>query len=373
MLLFVTALVDSRMLVRDAAGDLVPCPCACRTHSQSFRNCQPSLLCTSAALPTPVVRNELWSYVTLLDVGENFKVPLANLLTMHYSLRHAGAQQQLTVAHSQALPCRVPSILKSHGMNLHRVETALAPHTKGHGQRTFGKLALWGLTRFDLIVTLDLDMIIRCNLDGVFSLLMADLHHSPFAAVPELFAYAEEKNLTQHNSGLTVLRPNKTTAELMMQALQVVQPLPSMRQYGDQEFAFWFFTHLQPSHFLELPTCFNAIRYRNRMNVQGSAHACVWHLTGSKPFSQCHKSQNATRLRDCNRPGSPFYDPFLFNLWWKVFKELKDAWGRGAPLRASRVKARQETIVHTTLRQRVSTKPPELSRKLPPLFEIEGR
>lgn len=138
------------------------------------------------------------------------------------------------------------------GNNIKFIEVKLNLNVKTkneyYWEKTFDKLAMFGLTQFDKIVFLDCDMIILKNIDDLFM-------RENMSAVVAGKCIAGNENFTKLNSGLMVIKPNNETLNNLIKLIPEVVEKKSF--CGDQDVIQEYFVDWEENSHLELPQEYN--------------------------------------------------------------------------------------------------------------------
>ena len=330
-----------KKLVRFACPRLVPRDsCACLG---CFTVCRPSALCPApggaAVEPPPAPTSGSFAYAIVLAAaaGDGRQSPAWEERYLHgafrvaLTLRHVGsAFPTVLMQQNVSADALVPfTRLGVRVLPLPPLEPPAASARRDvRMAKTFVKLHLFSLTEFDRVIALDVDIIVRRNIDHLFSAAVRapaavlDSHwadrgvmqgraggHTTARRGPPVFPF---------NSGLLVLAPS---ARLHARMLATVNELPSY-DAGDQGFLASFFgREVGPWH--ELPRRY-ALNYQNMMADELDS-ALTWHAmhgTSGGAFRQqcdlvplCLKSAPASWCNGRNLGYHPRTCPPT--AWWR--------------------------------------------------------
>ena len=330
-----------KKLVRFACPRLVPRDsCACLG---CFTVCRPSALCPApggaAVEPPPAPASGSFAYAIVLAAAadDGRQSPAWEERYLHgafrvaLTLRHVGsAFQTVLLQQNMSADALVPfTRLGVRVLPLPPLEPPAASARRDvRMAKTFVKLHLFSLTQFERVVALDVDIIVRRNIDHLFSAAVRapaavlDSHwadrgvmqgraggHTTARGGPPVFPF---------NSGLLVLTPS---ARLHARMLATVNELPSY-DAGDQGFLASFFgREVGPWH--ELPRRY-ALNYQNMMADELDS-ALTWHAmhgTSDGAFRQqcdlvplCLKSAPASWCNGRNLGYHPRTCPPT--AWWR--------------------------------------------------------
>lgn len=181
-------------------------------------------------------------YVSVL-CNDNF---LPGAMAMHQSLRNVRSTHDYLLLITPEVSLNVRYYLEACGIGIQLVEPLINPYA---GQvteelaRTFTKLRVFGLTEYQKVVCLDLDMLVCANLDHVFD-------KPGWSAVNAGGMLPEHADWLGLNSGFLVVEPDAAVFADMLRRKDV---LPSYDR-GDQGFLHSYFPewsnlpHLQLDH-----------------------------------------------------------------------------------------------------------------------------
>ncbi len=179
------------------------------------------------------------AFVTLLS-SSNY---VEGVLALHKSLQSVKSKYPLYCALSACIGNETERILSAHGVPTVRLSRHLScgnisANGRGlsHWNKTFDKLQVWGLVRFEKIVFVDSDMLVVRNLDYLF-----DKPH--FSAVCAGKSYPGNQEWEGLNSGLMVIEPCKEEEKILRTLTKTVvedyqrKDLPA----GDQNVLYEYF------------------------------------------------------------------------------------------------------------------------------------
>lgn len=192
--------------------------------------------------------DENYKYVTLLSTDDY----VIGTLCLAQSLRKVRSKYSLLVLCSQSISERTINILKQEKLDYILLKDSLNidANTNPDYKRwnyTFDKLAVFNLTQYSKIISLDSDMYVIKNIDHLFS-------HPHLSAV--IADKLDQPNCKELNSGLMVICPSsaeyeglKSTAEAFVKEKK--------DYYGDQDIIRYYYSEWSLNPELELPLTYN--------------------------------------------------------------------------------------------------------------------
>ncbi|MBO0931467.1 hypothetical protein [Fibrella aquatilis] len=250
-------------------------------------------------------------YVSVL-CNDNF---LPGVLAMNQSLKNVGATHKYLVLLTPDVSAHVRHYLEAGGIRTKLVESLANPYAgqvSAELARTYTKLQVFGLTDYQKVVSLDLDMLVCANFDDVFN-------KPGWSAVNAGGMLPEHADWLALNSGFLVVEPN---ADLFADMLQQKDILPSYDK-GDQGFLHSYFPEWSTLPHLHLDHAHNLyVGHLNRYH-----HLFGYHL----PTANTPANARTIRVLHFWGPHKPWdfgqvdHAPSLYNdafrLWWENFEQ----------------------------------------------------
>lgn len=284
-----------------------------------------------------------YAYVTLLT-RDNY---LPGILVLQRSLRAVGTRYPLVAMITPGLAEATLRIMEREGITTTTIDY-LMPLPEQNGpvldvydgrfHDTWTKLRVFGLEGYDRIVMLDSDMVIRKNMDDLFSLDIPrdwiaathvcacnprQLPHYPSDWIPANCAHSSvthpggitsppeiapdsPRPYSQLNSGLVVLHPSHELEAQLVEYLHT-SPLVSTWTFPDQDLLSSFFA----GRWRVLPYVYNALQPMAKVHPplwRDEEVHCLHYIGPTKPWN-----------------GREAYDPLYKtsnDWWWEVYDEL---------------------------------------------------
>lgn len=168
-----------------------------------------------------------FAYITYLGTDDY----LPGTLALIQSLQSVKSKYPIYVFCSSNLSNTTISLLKDKSANILKSHQKFKIPTKvvennnkkvfSRWNRTFEKLQIFGLEQFDKVVMLDSDMLIKQNIDELFT-------KPNLSAVCAGKSYPGNENWKNLNSGIVVITPNKNTLKRLISLIGLDTP-------GDQD------------------------------------------------------------------------------------------------------------------------------------------
>lgn len=189
-----------------------------------------------------------YKYVTLLSTDDY----ILGTLCLAQSLRRVKSKYKLLVLCSQNISERVISVLNQEKLDYSILKDSLNidANTNPDYKRwnyTFDKLAVFNLTQYSKIISLDSDMYVVKNIDHLFS------HPHLSAAIADKLDQPDCKEL---NSGLMVICPSSAEYEGLLTTAETFVK-EKKDYYGDQDIIRYYYSEWSHNAELELPLTYN--------------------------------------------------------------------------------------------------------------------
>lgn len=261
------------------------------------------------------------AYVTLCGSDAD----LLRTLTLFQQLRRVNSKARFGVLLLPAVTPKTASIFEKFGIEVHAIPSSLnirlgyernGREIAERDRILWNKLWVWTLTLYEKVVLVDTDVVVKTNIDGMFS--MEELSGSPMITPTEKIAFyhppkdqSKEENWWTEwkvinrdrpqdemvgkyglNSGLMVLKPSMDTYHDLLDKLA---SLPKRLCCPTQEFLFRYFESKQKYH--RLPKEYH-VRLTKSMEplakgIQLRHAAKIYHyVTKNKPFELYRKTRD---------------------------------------------------------------------------------
>ena len=147
------------------------------------------------------------SYITLISSDEY----LIGLLSLLKQLKHYESKYPMCILYTDNLKEETKSKIKETNCKVIEIPNLGLVETKHNWHNTFSKLEIFNQTQFGKLVYLDVDILLRSNVDELF-----DHEHLSMC-----WFGSEHKNLKLYNSGVMVLKPNKSDYDSLFKFFKV--------------------------------------------------------------------------------------------------------------------------------------------------------
>ncbi len=147
------------------------------------------------------------SYITLISSDEY----LIGLLSLLKQLKHYESKYPMCILYTDNLKEETKSKIKETNCNVIEIPNLGLEKTQHNWHNTFSKLEIFNQTQFGKLVYLDVDILLRSNVDELF-----DHEHLSMC-----WFGSEHKNLKLYNSGVMVLKPNKSDYDSLFKFFKV--------------------------------------------------------------------------------------------------------------------------------------------------------
>lgn len=277
------------------------------------------------------------------------------VLLLQHALEKSGASRPLVALTVGALHPDHTKSLQAAGVALLPIPRVEPPASSASWTRShWTKLAAWGVSEYDKLVLLDVDVLPFCDLDALFSV-----------DAPAYTAERLDKNLArmEPNTGVGVVAPSP---QFLSTLLVHLQDAAASRTGGDQGY---LSSMLPPWH--ELPRGYDVLRLRDHGHPpidtsvseldDRTLAACAVHYVGPKPYNHvcgayldveaasvtdlsaafaphraytasaeaCCAPRCADGLVDWGRGNARFHSDPMYRLWWAYYDEMKREKGWG--------------------------------------------
>ena len=136
------------------------------------------------------------SYITLISSDEY----LIGLLSLLKQLKHYESKYPMCILYTDNLKEETKSKIKETNCNVVEVPNLGLMESRYNWHNTFSKFEIFNQTQFDKLVYLDVDILLRCNVDELFE-------HEHLSMC---WFGGEHENLKFYNSGVMVLKPSRS-------------------------------------------------------------------------------------------------------------------------------------------------------------------
>lgn len=218
---FFQSVACARLVPRDGCMCL-PCYTTCRRSALCPTDPFSGARLSAPRLPEGI--QDAYAYVVTLSLNWLFILKnsmahwvhkyIRGVLRIALSLRDVRSRFPLVVIASN-LTASLRALLRRANLTVHEVAAVPPPpqHRASRHVGTWNKLAAWRLTRYRRVISLDLDLVIRRNIDHLFSAAIG----TP-AATAEGVPPARDGSTMPFNTGLVVLTPSSHEFDEMMRA-----------------------------------------------------------------------------------------------------------------------------------------------------------
>ena len=195
-----------------------------------------------------------YSYVTALTTDNYFP----GLCSLSHSLKKANTQYPLSVIVPTNLSDKTKQLISQRDIQLIELDPVviddnlLQQNLEKNWNNTFFKLSVFNLTQFDKVVYLDLDMIIKRNIDELFE-------------APHMSCVAAGKCIhpdwTRLNSGIMVIEPsNKLFEDMLMCSSDACKDrISNGLGFGDQDIINYYYPDWSNCEDLHLSEVYNSM------------------------------------------------------------------------------------------------------------------
>ena len=222
------------------------------------------------------------TYITFLDNNEY----MVGTIALFLSMKNQKCKYPLTVMISSKVNQKYISCLKALGINVERINDVsvsesiinLNINEMPHWSNTFGKLRVFGMTKFDKVVFVDSDMMLLKNIDELFE-------HENLSAVVAGKSFPGNESWQGLNSGLMVIEPKEG------EDIRIINEIPSFSDkiLGDQDIIHKYYSNWK-NNCLELSEIYNVffcyLEYYIQAKICSLNEIKIIHFTGSnKPWN----------------------------------------------------------------------------------------
>ncbi|KAL3524619.1 hypothetical protein ACH5RR_012991 [Cinchona calisaya] len=269
-------------------------------------SCELALPLGNAKQDCPV-KNNREAYATVLLSAHLY---VCGAIAAAQSIRMAGSTRDLVILVDETISEYHKRGLQMAGWKVRTIQRIRNPKAEryAYNEWNYSKFRLWQLTDYDKIIFIDSDLLIRRNIDFLFSM-------------PEISARGN--NGTLFNSGVMVIEPSNCTFQLLMDNINEIESYNGGDQgYLNEIFTWW---HRIPNHLNFLK---NFLSYegeevnKKKILLIGEEPPVLYviHYLGYKPWM-------CPRDYDCNwNVGKlqEFASDDAHRSWWKVHDAMPE-------------------------------------------------